>query len=400
MNVYYNDNDRGACAWLRELIKAKLIPDGVVDQRSILEINPDELRQYDQCHFFAGIGGWAYALILADWEGPVWTGSCPCQPFSAAGKRAGVRDHRDLWGAFRDLIAICRPATVFGEQVASADGRLWLARVRTDVEGVGYALGAGDLCSAGVGSPNIRQRIYWVAHTTSRRGLEERNAASQGEFESSRSGGAIGLADARCGIQGRGPDESRKCAETDSGRAEQSGRCGSPGGLADATSMPSPEQRGKQGQGLGREAGSKDSAERGEPAGRLGDAVEPGLEGHPGDVHDGSESGRLDQGAERPAASPGVAGGTGDAQSGGRGELRDASLDGARRHIISPSWARFDLVPCRDGKTRRFEPGSFPLAHGLPGRVGLLRGYGNAINPWVAKEFIESFKETLTQSLT
>jgi hypothetical protein len=31
-SVYYNDNDPGICAWLRELIKAKLLPEGnVVD---------------------------------------------------------------------------------------------------------------------------------------------------------------------------------------------------------------------------------------------------------------------------------------------------------------------------------------------------------------------------------
>ena len=32
----------------------------------------------------------------------------------------------------------------------------------------------------------------------------------------------------------------------------------------------------------------------------------------------------------------------------------------------------------------------FPLAHKIPGRVGLLRGYGNAIVPQVAAAFIEA----------
>ena len=54
-------------------------------------------------------------------------------------------------------------------------------------------------------------------------------------------------------------------------------------------------------------------------------------------------------------------------------------------------WSTFDLLPCADGKSRRIEPGSFPLAHGIPGRVGLLRGYGNAIVPQVAAEFIKAF---------
>ena len=88
MKSYYNEHDPKAAAWLRELIKAGLIPDGDVDERSIAEVKPDELRHYTQCHFFAGIGGWSLALQLAGWSAdkPVWTGSCPCQPFSAAGK--------------------------------------------------------------------------------------------------------------------------------------------------------------------------------------------------------------------------------------------------------------------------------------------------------------------------
>jgi DNA (cytosine-5)-methyltransferase 1 len=45
----------------------------------------------------------------------------------------------------------------------------------------------------------------------------------------------------------------------------------------------------------------------------------------------------------------------------------------------------------RDGKWRPVEPGTFPLVDGLSGRVGLLRGYGNAICPAAAAAFIETF---------
>ena len=74
---FYNDNDPKACEWLRSLIKAGLIPPGEVDERSITEVRADELRDFTQCHFFAGIGGWSYALQLAGWpdDRPVWTGS-------------------------------------------------------------------------------------------------------------------------------------------------------------------------------------------------------------------------------------------------------------------------------------------------------------------------------------
>ena len=37
------------------------------------------------------------ALRAAGWrdDRPVWTGSCPCQPFSAAGKQVGVESRGD-----------------------------------------------------------------------------------------------------------------------------------------------------------------------------------------------------------------------------------------------------------------------------------------------------------------
>jgi DNA (cytosine-5)-methyltransferase 1 len=168
---YYNDNDPKACAWLRELIAAGEIAPGHVDERSILEIKPDDLAKFDQCHFFAGIGGWALALRwagLGDAAG-IWTGSCPCQPLSCAGQRKGHADERHLWPAFHALIAKRRPATVFGEQVAGADGREWFAAVRSDMEDLGYACGGADLCAAGVGSPTMRQRLFWVAYATGAR---------------------------------------------------------------------------------------------------------------------------------------------------------------------------------------------------------------------------------------
>ena len=165
LTAYYNEIDPYAAQWLRNLIAANLIAPGDVDERSIVDVQPDDLKAYSQCHFFAGIGGWSYALRLAGWfdDEPVWTGSCPCQPLSVAGQRKGHADERHLWPAFYRLIAERSPAIVFGEQVASKDGREWLAGVRADLESLGYACGAADLCAAGVGAPQIRQRIYWLA---------------------------------------------------------------------------------------------------------------------------------------------------------------------------------------------------------------------------------------------
>ena len=166
MVAYYNENDKKTVAWLRELIKRGHIADGIVDDRSIKDVDANDLRNFDQCHFFAGIGGWSYSLKLAGWSDtrPVWTGSCPCQPFSQAGNRQGVDDPRHLWPDFVRLIGECRPATVFGEQVASKDGRTWLNGIRLDLEALGYAIGAADLCVASINAAHIRQRLWWVAN--------------------------------------------------------------------------------------------------------------------------------------------------------------------------------------------------------------------------------------------
>lgn len=169
--AYYNENDSFAAAWLRELIKAGAIAPGDVDDRSIEDVTATDLLGYTQCHFFAGIGVWSHALRRAGWPDsrPVWTGSCPCQPFSAAGRRKGIADERHLWPAFFWLISQCRPVVVFGEQVASRDGLVWFDIVSSDMEGAGYTCGAVDTCAAGFGAPHIRQRLYWVAHAESSR---------------------------------------------------------------------------------------------------------------------------------------------------------------------------------------------------------------------------------------
>ena len=144
--AYYNDNDQAVCLWLEELIRQGHLPPGDVDCRSILEVQPDDLSGYDQCHFFAGIGGWAHALDLAGVprDTPLWTGSAPCQPFSVAGQQKGYEDERHLAPAWLGLIAERRPPVIFGEQVASPAARKWLADLRSEMEALGYRVGAAD----------------------------------------------------------------------------------------------------------------------------------------------------------------------------------------------------------------------------------------------------------------
>ncbi|ANS03896.1 site-specific DNA methylase [uncultured Mediterranean phage uvDeep-CGR2-AD3-C191] len=185
---YYNEIEPYPAQWLRNLVEAGLIPSGEIDERSIVDVQPEDLEGFEQCHFFAGIGGWSLALQLAGWPStePVWTGSCPCQPFSVAGRRKGNTDERHLWPEFFRLIKECRPATVFGEQVASPLGRSWLAGVRLQMEALGFGVGAADLCAAGIGAPHIRQRLWWVADADNR-GPKRNPRTVGGEKEKSES---------------------------------------------------------------------------------------------------------------------------------------------------------------------------------------------------------------------
>jgi DNA (cytosine-5)-methyltransferase 1 len=165
VTAYYNENDHFAAAWLRELVAANLICRGDVDERSITEVTADDLKGYTQHHFFAGIGVWSYALRQAGWPDDlaVWTGSCPCQGFSASGQREGFDDRRHLWPAWFRLAREFRPHVIFGEQVSSKDGLAWFDTVSADLENEGYAVGALDTCAASVGAPHIRQRLYFLA---------------------------------------------------------------------------------------------------------------------------------------------------------------------------------------------------------------------------------------------
>ena len=179
--AYYSEHDGFAAAWLRRLIDRGLIAPGVVDERSIEEVQPEDVRPFRRVHLFAGIGGWDLALRWGGWpdESPVWTGSCPCQPLSIAGRGLGAADERHLWPAFWRLLSECRPPTVFGEQVASARGRDWFAAVRADCEQLGYRVGAADLPAACAPAPHSRQRLFWCGMGDAARDDERRRGESR-----------------------------------------------------------------------------------------------------------------------------------------------------------------------------------------------------------------------------
>lgn len=168
--VYYNEIEDYPARWVDRQIEEQLLPSGRIDTRSIEHVSAGDVAGRT-AHFFAGMGVWAAALRLAGVpdESAVWTGSCPCQPFSDMGPKTGEDDDRHLWPVWCKLIDQCRPAIVFGEQVATRAGRAWFARVRSDLEALGYAVGCADLCAASVGAPQRRQRLFWVACSNSKR---------------------------------------------------------------------------------------------------------------------------------------------------------------------------------------------------------------------------------------
>lgn len=336
--IYVNEIDPYCAEWLQNLMNAGVLPPGHIDTRSIEDVTPNDLAGYSQHHFFAGLGGWIYALDLAGWprDRPVWTGSCPCQPFSSAGKGAGFADERHLWPAWQHLIAQCRPELIFGEQVASKAADAWIDLVHVDMEGMGYAFGSVPFPAAGVGAPHIRDRNYWVGHADNA-GLEGFGRGHQAE------GGRIAApgSTAEAG-------ESGRLADTN-GRQQQ--------GVA--------VLRGheRDGQDAGWAQGSRGAAACGEH-GRLADAT----------------------GAGSPHRGAGFA----QSESAAFGRSGSTSRPGQTNGF----WRYADWLGCRDGKWRPVEPGTFPLAHGVPGRVGRLRAYGNAIVPAQAAEFVAAFMST------
>ena len=315
IRAYYNEFDPKSAAWLRQLIKNGNITPGVVDERSITEVKPDDLNGFDRVHFFAGIGTWDYCLNGSGWaDRPIWTASLPCQPFSTAGKGLGKADERHLLPHFLELVRECRPATIIGEQVAAAIGHGWLDDLYAEMEACDYAIGSAVIGAHSIGAPHIRQRLYWVANSASERGC-----------------GRESLGEGRYSESGRPSDDIRMANSNNEGSQRRA--------RAERTDQQLVGKNGVvDGMVYSNESGSQQRIETAEAA-RHRDTAES----------TGSINGLANTNT------------TGKTEQGHRQLLEERLSDG----FVGSCEDGVEWIYCRDNKYRPIKPGIFKMAHGL-----------------------------------
>jgi DNA (cytosine-5)-methyltransferase 1 len=362
VSAYYNEFKPEAAHMLRQLIRDGLIADGEVDERSITEVQADDIKGFTQCHFFAGIGGWSVALRLALWgdDRPVWTGSCPCQPFSTAGKGKGKADERHLWPVWFRLIRESRPPVVYGEQVSAAIRHGWWDDVADDLEGEGYATRAEIRPASSVGKPHKRDRLWFVADAPDAR-LQERRSEPvrepRPEQEPERHG-TMGDAQHDGWDGGQVAGSNGAPIQHDAQGAQLTGQfegAGQPLDVADAH-LNQQERRPSEAGGEGQEIRVWSGVDTADVC---------------VDVANTECTGRQGQGA--------------------MGEPKHSATcrDGQTNQSLDDS-AGLQWIACPDGKTRPVEPSIRLLAHGVQHRAPILHAFGNAIVPQVAAEFIKA----------
>ena len=462
MRIIYNDIDKGAAAWLSQLGRTGALPRGRIITTSITELELGDVSKADQVHFFAGIGGWAHALELAGYAGlRCWTGSPPCQPFSVAGQQRGKDDDRHLAPVWLNLVRKCRPPVLFGEQVADAIRHGWLDDLFNALEECGYACGAAVLPACSVGAPHIRKRLFFGAvrladtgSATSKRLPGRFFAAEERKYRAGEQHGPVAFRHSNGGEVDRVAYPEAQRPPYGRERSVQS-LFGKSGGERSWLAHPDQIQCGRVSDGEGcqfdrTQAGWDESDRLSEPDMSVermahsehyghdrprrpapiqsrnepnvwipdGDSAARRMAFSTREQHDGSGSVGARWGAEHPDSSaafrlantddPRPQGWSGlperaDEQPAGPGSMESRSAD-----PYNSFWSGADWLGCRDGKFRPVEPGTQPLAHGLPkgmvrgsiqsleeqpgaARVMRLRGYGNAIVPALAAEFVRSF---------
>lgn len=418
--VYYNDIEPFACAALRRNIARGRLGAGRVDDRSIVEVQPADLDGFTVCHFFAGIGGFELARLMAGWpdDRELWTGGFPCQDISCAGKGEGITGERSgLWFQFLRLIRSCRPARLLIENVPALRTR-GADEVLDGLEREGYSARPIVVGAWAVGAPHRRNRVWIVCELSDahRDGLGRiHGSAGQGTHGPQLREHAHGQSESNVadgdggGFRTERPTSGRRSYVDERGQA-----------VADA-------QRARRGAGAGEPrdqtgaGGGRDQSQPGSETG-LVHAAGSGLEGH------GADSGKS-QGCQprRAGASdcPGWPARPGEPQheweeprlvyARRAGRRKDEPGAGAesRAAVHGPDSGGNDRGPASSGSA---QPALGAATHGLPerlaGRSGIatataisgdvrqrpawrrhsLKAVGNAIVPQVAAEVLRAWR--------
>lgn len=125
------------------------------------------------------------------------TGGYPCQPFSVAGRRAGGKDPRHLWPYMLRIVRDIRPPWVLCENVVGHI-TLGLDEVLTALATEGYSAMPFVIPACAVDSPQRRDRVWVVAHSTS---LVMENIPDSPMAEGPREA-QVGSSDDRCHLCG------------------------------------------------------------------------------------------------------------------------------------------------------------------------------------------------------
>ena len=153
---------------------------------------------------------------LTTFDGAPWRGivGCisagfPCQPWSHAGKQRGTEDARWLWPEIARVVREVGPEWIVLENVPGLVSGGGLGHVLGDLAELGFDAEWGLFGAWQVGAPQVRDRLFIVAHSQGERQPGGREAWD-GRGGPANVGGVV--ADAECigGTGRRGPGDVRR----------------------------------------------------------------------------------------------------------------------------------------------------------------------------------------------
>jgi len=342
----------------------------------------------------------------------ILTGGYPCQPFSAAGKRAGKDDPRHLWPWIREHIKTMRPVRCFFENVEGHIS-LGLREVIEDLEGLGYETTWGIFSASEVGAPHQRKRVYILAHAK-RDPIRQQSRWRSGENGQSApfprvDGEPQPLADADNARQQ--PSERQGQARYDVGGSSQE--------LADADSERQPgwpETNGRQTRQSVEGSGASDLADSNDPRREQSNQEDAGRSSEQfnssgfssGDVSDSSDRRRREVPTVREQSSIELFSGEGKAWR--ARTVSDSNSERLERRLYGSS---LDAERWKEQEVRRstecgdwggwnghqgwaFEPRLGRVVDGCADRVDRLRLLGNGVVPQTAAQAWTILNEKVT----